>query len=113
MVKPVNRLWGLTVLKQRLLTAAVLIPIFIAVLFLPNQYFALFICLIVMLGAVEWTKLSGFDSTTVTYSYTLLLTSLCLLLLYFVSLNNKLLLIQTTLLWWVVALALILGACNA
>lgn len=49
-------------LKQRLLTAAVLIPAFIlAVLWLPQTAFAIFIGAIVILGAWEWAGLARLE----------------------------------------------------
>ncbi len=48
-------------LKQRLLTAAVLIPLFVwGVLGLPSHYFALLLAIVVMIAAVEWTRLAAF-----------------------------------------------------
>lgn len=47
-------------LKQRLLTIAVLLPLFVwCVLALPTQYFALCIALMVLIGAWEWAGLIG------------------------------------------------------
>src|SRR3569833_3387698 len=53
---PVNR-WS-KVLKQRLLTAAVLIPLFVwAVLGLPTPYFAALLAVVVLIAAAEWGAL--------------------------------------------------------
>lgn len=47
-------------LRQRLLTIAVLLPLFVwCVLALPTPYFALIIALMVLLGAWEWAGLVG------------------------------------------------------
>lgn len=47
-------------LRQRLLTIAVLLPLFVwCVLALPTPYFALLIALMVLLGAWEWAELVG------------------------------------------------------
>ncbi len=50
-------------LKQRLLTAAVLIPLFLAALFLMNGLgFAIFLAVILILGLSEWANLSAIQS---------------------------------------------------
>ncbi len=47
-------------LAQRLLTAALLIPLVVGgVFFLPTFWVALFFAAVVMLGALEWARLSG------------------------------------------------------
>lgn len=47
-------------LKQRLLTAAILVPLLLAAMFLlPNPAWALLILVPTVLGAVEWAKLSS------------------------------------------------------
>lgn len=78
-----------------------------AVLYLPNQYFALFISLIVALGAMEWSRLSGFDSGVIKYSYAALLIGLCLVILYFCSLKFMIMIMQIIPLAWLAALILI------
>lgn len=47
-------------LKQRLLTIAVLLPLFVwCVLAMPTPYFALCVALMVLIGAWEWARLVG------------------------------------------------------
>ncbi|MGE0372574.1 MAG: phosphatidate cytidylyltransferase [Gammaproteobacteria bacterium] len=47
-------------LKQRLLTIAVLLPLFVwCVLALPTEYFALCVALMILVGAWEWARLVG------------------------------------------------------
>lgn len=49
-------------LKQRILTAIILIPIVVsAILFLPTPYLAILFALLCIGGAIEWAKLSGMD----------------------------------------------------
>ncbi len=49
-------------LRHRLITAAILIPLFVwGILALPSRYFALVTALVVALGAWEWTGLTGLD----------------------------------------------------
>jgi phosphatidate cytidylyltransferase len=51
------------VLRHRLITAAILIPLFVwGTLVLPSRYFALLIGLVVAIGAWEWTGLAGLAS---------------------------------------------------
>ena len=96
-------------LKQRLLTAAILIPIFIsAVVFLPNQYFAVFISITVLFGALEWARLSGFNTPMFMYSYAIILTGLCLATFYFIPQQQQLLFIQIIPVCWLTALILII-----
>lgn len=46
-------------LKQRLLTAVVLIPLFLGAVFAPTALFAMVVSVVVLLGAWEWSALSG------------------------------------------------------
>lgn len=51
-------------LKTRVLTAAILAPLFVlGVLKLPGGYFTILIGLVVLAGAWEWAALSGYDGT--------------------------------------------------
>ena len=48
-------------LKQRILTVAVLLPLFLAALFaLPNWLWGLLLILVLVLAAREWTRLAGY-----------------------------------------------------
>lgn len=58
---PANR-WS-KVLKQRLLTAAVLIPLFVwAVLGLPTPYFAVLLALVIVIASMEWGTVARFPT---------------------------------------------------
>lgn len=49
-------------LKQRLITALLLIPlVFAAVLALPTNWFSLLLALIILIGAWEWARLGGIE----------------------------------------------------
>jgi phosphatidate cytidylyltransferase len=49
-------------LIQRILTAAVLLPVFIGALFLlPNLYWAIFLLLVLLGAGLEWARLAGFS----------------------------------------------------
>lgn len=59
-------------LRQRLLTAAVLIPLVIwAILALPTLHFSLLVALVVALGAWEWSALAGVSSPAGRAAYVL------------------------------------------
>lgn len=51
-------------LQQRIITALVLVPLVVAgVLWLPTPWFALVLAFFVVIGAWEWSRLAGIDST--------------------------------------------------
>lgn len=57
-------------LKQRLLTIAVLLPLFVwCVLAMPTRYFALCIALMVLIGAWEWARLVGMTARAQRVAY--------------------------------------------
>ncbi len=59
-------------LRQRVITAAILIPLIILAVFkLPADFFALLIGLIVLLGAWEWIQLAGINEPTKKYLFLL------------------------------------------
>jgi phosphatidate cytidylyltransferase len=71
-------------LKQRLLTVAVVLPLFLALLFLaPNPIWASLIAVPIMAGAFEWARLAAFSPTgrIVYVSFVALSCALLLLLL--------------------------------
>ncbi|WP_404402554.1 phosphatidate cytidylyltransferase [Idiomarina seosinensis] len=107
-------------LKQRILTALLLIPVALyAVFLLPLWGFSLFIQLVLMLGAWEWSPLMGVKRTSSRIAYTLVVGAvigvLSLLAPYQHLWTNGTLdpLIYYTILvggvWWVAALALIVN----
>ena len=71
-------------LKQRLLTAAVLIPLFLAALFLMDGLgFAIFLTVILVLGLSEWANLSAIQSPFIKAIYIAAGVAITALLLYF------------------------------
>ncbi|WP_339896994.1 phosphatidate cytidylyltransferase [uncultured Gilvimarinus sp.] len=73
-------------LKQRILTACVLAATFLAVLFfLPAGLFPAFVALIVLLGAWEWSNLSGITAMAGRLAYLLLQAAALLLAALYVG----------------------------
>lgn len=67
-------------LKQRLATAAILIPVIVsAVLFLPTSYFAVLMGAVVCIGAWEWARFVGLHAWRGRAAYVTLV-ALCMLL---------------------------------
>ncbi|MCK5359316.1 MAG: phosphatidate cytidylyltransferase [Gammaproteobacteria bacterium] len=70
-------------LKQRLLTAAVLIPLFLAALFLMSgQGFAIFLAVILVLSLSEWANLSAIQSPLIKTIYILVGVAIAVLIQY-------------------------------
>lgn len=81
-------------LKQRLLTAALLIPLFLAALFLMNDLgFAIFLLVILVLGLNEWVNLSAIQSKIVKLGYIAAGVVIAVLLHYFDLVGQNLFLI--------------------
>jgi phosphatidate cytidylyltransferase len=88
-------------LKQRLLTAGLLIPVIVAaVLFLPTSYFAVLMGLVICLGAREWAGLIGLDTDARQLAYVALV-ALVAALLYVAPTGLGLALLGLALAWWV------------
>jgi phosphatidate cytidylyltransferase len=94
-------------LKQRVITAAILIPIFIWLIFkLPAWAFSLVTMLFVLIGAWEWSLLMGLTTQqrAARLSYVFFVVVMLKASL-FISLP---ILLSVTVLWWLLALILIL-----
>lgn len=94
-------------LKHRLITAAILIPLVIcSVLFLPSIFFAILTALFVLLGAYEWAVFCGWQSQFARITYTCILAinlaAGYYTLIYFPEITTTILAI--TCLWWFIAL---------
>lgn len=90
-------------LKQRLLTAAVLIPLVVwGVLDLPSGAFAAVLAVLVLLGAWEWSGLAGLQTAARRWGYLLLIGAL---LAGAVSLSGDVArtVIAAAVLWWLAA----------
>ncbi|WP_217476766.1 phosphatidate cytidylyltransferase [Stutzerimonas stutzeri] len=95
-------------LKQRIITAAILLPIaLIGFFLLEGLAFALFIGVVVVLGAWEWARLAGFVSQFARVAYALLVAASLLMLYRLPGLTAWLL--PLSVIWWLVATALVLG----
>lgn len=94
-------------LKQRIITAAILLPIALMGFFLlEGLAFALFIGLVVVLGAWEWARLAGYPSQVVRVAYAAVV-ALMLAWLY-VSPALTPWLLSISVLWWLAATALVM-----
>lgn len=90
-------------LKQRLITAAILVALVLAaILLFPPTWFQVFIAGCIGLGAWEWSALAGIKSAAARAVYT----AVCLALM-FVALHIapeiRTLMFQASALWWIVA----------
>ncbi|WP_263141453.1 phosphatidate cytidylyltransferase [Pseudomonas sp. RIT-PI-AD] len=95
-------------LKQRVITALVLLPIALAGFFwLDGIAFALFIGLVVTLGAWEWARLAGLAAQPARVAYAVLVALLLALIHAQPALAPWLLV--AGLCWWLVAILLVLG----
>jgi phosphatidate cytidylyltransferase len=98
-------------LKQRLLTAALLVPLIIwGILSLPSEYFALLLALFVVQGAWEWTRLMKISALPQRLLYTLSV-AVCLFVSWTLLQNGGadwLALPVLSLFWWLLAIALVI-----
>jgi phosphatidate cytidylyltransferase len=94
-------------LKQRIITALILLPIALCGFFLlEGASFALFIGLVVVLGAWEWARLAGFGAQSMRVGYAVIVAAL-LFLLYLMPALAPWVLVAAVI-WWVVATYLVL-----
>ncbi len=93
-------------LKQRLLTVAILLPLFVwCVLALPTRYFALIIAFIVLVGAWEWARLMGLRAYAHRVAWMGLVLAMLLLSIWLVTLPGmRHAILVGAMLWWFVAL---------
>ena len=96
-------------LKLRILTAAVLIPVFVlAVLYLNTVSFALLMATVIALAAWEWAGIAGFAGSLKRASYTLMVVILLIFSYTLRSGSFPILLISIALFWWGMAIYLVL-----
>jgi phosphatidate cytidylyltransferase len=96
------------VLKLRILTALVLIPLFIsAVLYLNSTGFSVLMASIMAMAAWEWALISGYKNIQIRVAYVLLVLFILLLAFIFHSIYLFYLLTAVALVWWAFALNLV------
>ncbi len=96
-------------LKQRLLTAAVLMPLFIwGVIALPTSYISILFAILVTVGAAEWMRLMGEPVTIGKYKF-IALTWVLMVVSGWASQYSALfyLLLTAAVLWWCYAVLLL------
>ena len=94
-------------LKQRIITALILLPIALCGFFLlEGSGFALFIGLVVTLGAWEWARLAGFEAQSMRVGYAVVVAAM----LFVMHLEQGLApwVLGAAVLWWGVATFLVL-----
>ena len=95
-------------LKVRVLTAVVLLPVALLVLFVfPEDAFAFSVGLVVLIGAWEWIRLSGVVNRLVTLNLLLILAG-TLIWSYFLPLTHVPVLLSIGCIFWIGASALVI-----
>lgn len=93
-------------LKQRIITALILLPLVLWGLFgLAAEHFAYFVALVIGLGAWEWARLAGFQAQPVRIAYAFGLVVLTTL----ISGSLATAVLYLSLIWWCLATALVLS----
>lgn len=102
-------------LKQRIITASILVPLVIAgILYLPALYFGIFVGVFACVGSWEWTRfICGGNSTQTTllrWVYVLVIGLMLSLAWFYVIGNpqNTALVLNAAIAWWLLALFLII-----
>jgi len=94
-------------LKQRIITALILLPVALCGFFLLHGAgFALFIGLVVTLGAWEWARLAGFNGQLARVVFAAVVALLCLFL--YLTPGLALWVLVAAVIWWAVATFLVL-----
>ncbi|BBN53078.1 phosphatidate cytidylyltransferase [Pseudomonas chlororaphis subsp. aurantiaca] len=94
-------------LKQRIITALILLPIALCGFFLlEGSAFALFIGLVVTLGAWEWARLAGFEAQSTRIAYAVVVAALLFLMQLLPGIAPWVL--GVAVLWWGLATFLVL-----
>jgi phosphatidate cytidylyltransferase len=97
------------VLKQRLLTIAILLPLFVwSVVVLPTRYFAVLIAFIVLIAAWEWTSLMRLEAWNHRLAYLALVLVTMLSCTWLAMIPGvRQLILSCAVLWWLWSLMLI------
>ncbi len=93
-------------LKQRLLTIAILLPLFVwCILALPTPYFTVVIAFIVLIGAWEWGRLMGLRSDALRLGWMALVLAIMVFSAWLITLPGmRHAIMAAAVLWWCVAL---------
>lgn len=92
-------------LRHRLITAAILIPLFVwGTLALPSRYFAVVTAAVVALGAWEWTGLTGLGKKTRYAGVFLTLIVMGLAAVYIIQTKALYAFLGIVVIWWVTGL---------
>jgi phosphatidate cytidylyltransferase len=91
-------------LKQRIITAVILIPLMLAIIFyMPSTPFCLFTALVVLMAAWEWTALMGLKRKSARFVYLAIILAAFIAVLF---MSIPLVLVVTAA-WWLLALLMI------
>ena len=94
-------------LKQRIITALILVPVALCGFFLLNGgWFALFIGLVVTLGGWEWARLAGFEQQPARVAFAAAVAAL--LFFFYLTPGLAPFLLGISVMWWAVATWLVL-----
>jgi phosphatidate cytidylyltransferase len=96
--------WKFKLLLKRIITALILVPLVIGLIFLPNSYFAIVTALIMGMAAWEWSKLIGLKTKSRRAFYLLFFWSI----FYPSYFLPPLTILWLALCWWLFAFYLIL-----
>lgn len=99
-------------LKQRLITAALLIPLFVwAILALPNHYFAMLFGVIAVIGAKEWCRLADIPDGFLQGGYSALMVLLfgALWMMPLSEGGGLIILLASSMVWWGMVLLMVLS----
>lgn len=92
-------------LKQRLITAAVLVPLVLgSIFYLSSQWFAFFMALVLLVGAWEWSGLMGLEEISQRFGFV----ALCGLLMCLLEWSQPSWWWGIACLWWGIAFAWVL-----
>lgn len=95
-------------LRQRVATASILIPvILVATFYLNNFFFATFLAVFILLGAWEWAGLSGYQQLSGKLIYVTVVLSLLIACFLMRNTVFPTLIITLAIIWWVCALVLV------
>jgi len=94
-------------LKQRVMTAAIMIPAALVIIFLlPPKLFSIITGLVVVLAAWEWSNLAGWSSQILRVVYAIITLALIAASLF---LPGKSFLLGIGLAWWIMAIMLVIS----